>query len=517
MGTQFERAGMIRNLPLMVKQTRLLPDLRPPRVVRLRSAVTASRIRTLDALLVIAPPRGEARLRTLPSASTWMFLHKSAEPRSGDVRTSAIGTDGACVAVLGYLDPQASAFERLSLAARMLAALDKRRPARIGCCALGPHPAADLDALLAAILSHGFPLPQWRSAPVRGTPLARIDLFDAGGLDIARTLACAHATNLVRWLTALPPNLLDAAGYRQIITRLAKRHRLRLRWYSHAQLVRMGAGAFAAVARANPDTSAGIAHLSMGRARKNRADVALVGKGIVFDTGGINLKAHRSMLDMHTDMSGSAVALASLIALSELRVPIAAEAWLAISENNIGPRAYRPQEVVRALNGTTIQVIHSDAEGRMVLADTLALASRSKPKLIVDFATLTGACVVALGERYSGVFSNDEQLAARAVHAGNASGERVWNFPMSRDYDEELDSAVADVVQCTPDSKADHILAARFLSRFVAARIPWLHVDLSSATRKGGLGAVGSEITGFGARFTLQLLLEQTDRRGARA
>jgi len=244
--------------------------------------------------------------------------------------------------------------------------------------------------------------------------------------------------------------------------------------------------------------------------------VALVGKGILFDTGGVNLKPHRSMLDMHTDMAGSAVALASLVALAELHANIDADAWLAINENNIGPSAYRPQEVVRACNGITIQVIHTDAEGRMVLADTLALAARTRPSLTIDYATLTGACVYALTERYSGVFTNRTELAADLLAAGSASGERVWNFPLDEDFDSDLDSANADIMQCGADGKGDHILAARFLKRFIGDDNPWVHVDLSSATRRGGLAHVNTEITGFGVRFTLELLLSQKLHEQAR-
>src|SRR5262249_45689059 len=267
-------------------------------------------------------------------------------------------------------------------------------------------------------------------------------------------------------------------------------------------LRRAGAHAFLAVAAGNAEGGAGIAHLRY-RPRRRRAaarpDVALIGKGILFDTGGVNLKTHRSMLDMHTDMAGSALALA----------PLAAAAWLAITENRIGPHAYRPQEVVRAANGVTIQVIHTDAEGRMVLADTLALAARTRPRFMIDFATLTGACVYSLTERMSGVFANRPALAQALTAAGRASGERVWAFPSDADYDSDLESRVADVVQCALDGKGDHILATRFLSRFVPEQLPWAHVDLSSATRSGGLAHVGTDVTGFGVRFALELLLHQ--------
>src|SRR5262249_28746332 len=284
----------------------------------------------------------------------------------------------------------------------------------------------------------------------------------------------------------------------------ARRHGLTLRWLDERYLRRAGAHAFLAVAAGNAEGGAGIAHLSYRPPRRRgaaRPDVALVGKGILFDTGGVNLKTHRSMLDMHTDMAGSAVALATLVALAELRAPLAADAWLAITENRIGPHAYRPQEVVRAANGVTIQVIHTDAEGRMVLADTLALAARTRPLLMLDFATLTGACVYSLTERMSGAFTNRPELAPRLFEAGRASGERVWNFPYEADYDAELESKVADVVQCALEGKGDHILAARFLGRFVPATTAWAHIDLSAATRGGGLAHIATDLSGFQHRF----------------
>jgi leucyl aminopeptidase len=142
----------------------------------------------------------------------------------------------------------------------------------------------------------------------------------------------------------------------------------------------------------------------------------------------------------------------------------------------------------------------------MVLADTLALVGRTRPALIIDYATLTGACVTALGERMSGIFVQPPTLAPIALAAGESSGERVWNFPMDTDYDAELESRIADVMQCTPDGKADHILAARFLSRFVPEATAWIHMDLAAAVRSGGLAHINTDITGFGVRYTLELL-----------
>ncbi len=152
--------------------------------------------------------------------------------------------------------------------------------------------------------------------------------------------------------------------------------------------------------------------------------------------------------------------------------------------------------------------MHTDAEGRMVLADTLTLASRAKPDLILDFATLTGSMHTALGDRYSGVFATSDALAQQAVAAGKASGERVCVFPQDDDYDAALDSAVADVKQCTMEGGGDHILATRLLRRFTNDR-PWIHMDLSGSSCKGGLGAVASDVTGFGVGWGIALMRNQ--------
>jgi leucyl aminopeptidase len=145
----------------------------------------------------------------------------------------------------------------------------------------------------------------------------------------------------------------------------------------------------------------------------------------------------------------------------------------------------------------------------MVLADTLALAAREKPALLLDFATLTGACVNAITDRYSGAFTNRHDLHEALQSAGRASGERVWCFPMDEDFDHELESTVADVLQCAVESKGDHILAARFLSRFVPRDLAWVHIDLAASERKGGLAHVPTEFTGFGVRYAARLLGDQ--------
>jgi leucyl aminopeptidase len=446
----------------------------------------------------------------LPHGALLRDLYRRKMRRAGDTLQLRVGTRAETLMTVALVAAEASTFERLQTAGKLArSALDGDPHSLLlwqqGCGA--PVGDAALSATIAALEAAAFRFATFKSRQKPRDRLARIDLRTAGklpGLDL--TLATAAGNNLARWLTALPPNRLDAAGYRRLLRDLARALRLKFKFYGEGQLKRLGAGAFLAVSRGNATRDAGIVHLSYRPRGAAGPAVALVGKGVCFDTGGTNLKPHKGMLDMHTDMEGSAVAVGSLYALHSLGSPQAVDCWLAITENRIGPLAYKPQDVVRAHNGTTIQVIHTDAEGRMVLADALSLAAGKKPRAIIDYATLTGACVHALTERYSGAFTNRPEARDLIEAAGSNSGERVWCFPMDADFDTDLESTVADILQCAPDGKGDHILAARFLSRFVPKGIAWLHLDLAAGSRHGGLAHIATEITGFGVRYTLELL-----------
>lgn len=370
------------------------------------------------------------------------------------------------------------------------------------------------EALVSAALARVAPLPSLKRDPPPPWALRRIDLAGARNPDLPLARAAAQGNQLARWLARLPGNELTPAGYRRLAEDLARREGFATRFLGEAALERLGAGAFLAVSRASERRDAGILQLRYRpRGGGRRPALALVGKGICFDTGGVNLKSARYMHGMHEDMTGSAVALGTLLALKRLKFPLAVDCWLALAENHIGPRAYKPNDVIRACDQTSIEIVHTDAEGRMVLADTLALASRSRPRLMLDFATLTGACVQALSTRYSGALCNRNQLHPLIEAAGRESGERVWPFPMDDDYDQALESDIADIRQCTLDSEADHILAARFLNRFVAPETAWIHLDLSASRHKGGLAHVPTDSTGFGVRFALHLLQNKEIRQ----
>lgn len=492
----------------------LLPPQREVRVAHLRAALSERELQKHDlAIIACEPESASTQLAELPFAAIWQRLYRERRSRGPVALLKAHVTADSIPVVVVFPKRAATSFERLSLAGRAwkeAGAGDARRVLLAARTSTTSQNDTMLEALLAAALAGSGQMPSFKSKPARAPALESITLSSGAKLDAQRTIAVDRGNHLARWLTTLPPNVLNARTYRSALRDLARQRRWEFKFYDEATLKRLGAGAFLAVSRANERRDAGIVRLRYRPARRSSATphLTLVGKGICFDTGGINLKQHKSMYLMHEDMQGSAVAVGTLSALSELQAPYDIDCWLALSENEIGPNAYRPQEVVKASNGTTIQVAHSDAEGRMILADTLALASREEPDLILDFATLTGACISALTERYSGAFTNRPDWHGTLQRAGRDSGERVWPFPMDEDYDSDLDSSVADILQCTPDSKGDHILAARFLNRFVPAEIPWVHIDLAASTRSGGLAHIPSDFTGFGVRYATHLVMD---------
>lgn len=436
------------------------------------------------------------------------------KPDSGKVFTTDLPNANAARVSIAGIDPASSAFELLTLTRRLVAAHKNQKPQQIAVACFGLKPdvaGRACEAVLAALLAADFPMPDYKSKPEKPARLRAIHIYGYKAADgYARTMAEAKGNNLARWLTALPPNELTPGNYRRRIEKLAREYKWKTEFLDIKKLKSRGAGAFLAVAQGSPEPDAGILHLRYAPKKKSsRAALALVGKGICFDTGGTNLKPARHMHGMHEDMEGSAVALGTLLALTELKVDFSIDCWLALAQNHIGPKAYKQNDVVKAASGMTIEVIHTDAEGRMILADTLYFASQQKPKLIVDFATLTGACVGALSTRMSGTLTNREKLVPVLIEAGNTSGERVWPFPLPKDYEDALKSDIADIKQCTLDNDADHILAATFLKKFLANNPDWVHVDLSAGNHKGGLAHIPTDTTGFGVRFALNLLIKQ--------
>jgi len=491
-------------------KVKLLPPGALPTLSRAAGRPTSALYNRLDALLLLVDADAVTGFTDFPLGDALAREHARLKRPPGSCYSVTLPTRRGLRVVVGVLPKAADPFQTLSLAARIVREIATAQPSTVGLAqlgAVGPAATTALEALLTAVVTATEAKPIQKSRPAPGWRPK--DIVVCGRLDLDAARAVHRGAHLARWLTQLAPNALTPGSYRRALATLARAHGWRMKVHDEAALRRLGAGAFIAVARGSARRDAALVHLQYrprGRNARAQAPIALVGKGLCFDTGGLNIKTAKSMLDMHADMGGSAVAVGMLHALTESGFPYPVDAWLALAENRIGPESYTQQDIVTAANGTTIQVMHTDAEGRMVLADTLALASRTRPACIIDFATLTGACVTALTERLSGVFTNRPDLRDVLEGAGRDSGERVWTFPMPSDFDDDLNSPVADTVQCLIDGKGDHIYAARFLSHFVTPSIPWIHVDLSSAERSGGLAHVPTSITGFGVRFGTTLL-----------
>jgi leucyl aminopeptidase len=440
-------------------------------------------------------------------------LHRKHAANSVPAFTTRLANKKQTLIVAGTIAADASAFEQLTLGRKLVAAATEQKAGSLGICAVGFESAAQatlINNVLAAALAAAFKLPSFKSKAepdkIKSIRLLGVDKK----LDTTRTEAEAKGNNLARWLTTLPPNFLDANNYADLAKAMAKEKGWEFKRFGVKELEKLGCGAFLAVAQGNDNDSANMVRLRYRPAAKNAAvDLTLVGKGIIFDTGGTNLKPFEFMLDMHGDMQGSAVALGSFLAISEMQLPIAVDCWLAITENRTGPNAYKSQDVVTAANGKTIQTVHTDAEGRMALADALVLASRDKPGIIIDYATLTGSCIRALTTRYSGVFTNRSELHPVLKRIGRNSGERVWPFPIGKEFLEDLKSDTADFLQCSAKESGDHILAASFLAEFIENDVPWVHLDLGAGDNEDGLGHIASKFTGFGVRYTMNAILDE--------
>ncbi len=459
--------------------------------------------------LFVLLPKG----KTLPKDTPYGELLAAVLKRRGmkpdelaNAQVSANAANGALVA-WAMLDPAKDMFARQVQVRKALQLLLSENPAALGIVVLGDEIQRKQAAQLAVYGAwvNGALLPVHKKKDERRA-LQKIELFGCADKKAFDALKAQAMGNLLcRELTVLPPNELTPGMYRTRVKKLAQQQRWKHEEFDLKALRKMGAGAFVAVAQGSDPDDAAIVHLGY-KHPKAKHTVALVGKGICFDTGGHNLKPSRYMHNMHEDMNGSAVALGILLAATQQKLPVNIDCWLALAQNHISPKAYKQNDIVKALNGTTIEIIHTDAEGRMVLADTLTLASRARPDMIMDFATLTGSMATALGARYSGVFGTSDELAQLAVHIGRQTGDRLCAFPMDEDYEADLESKVADIKQCSMAGEADHILATRFLKRFVEHDTPWLHVDLSASRCEGGLGIVASDVTGFGVAWGLGML-----------
>jgi leucyl aminopeptidase len=366
---------------------------------------------------------------------------------------------------------------------------------------------------MARALAEGLGLAAYRFSTYKSDPkpcrLERVAVVASGGARLQsaldRAAVVVSAVALARDLVNEPAGTLPPARLAEIAVEVGKAGGLEVRVLDEKQLVRERMGGLLGVGMGStqPPRLIEMRYEPEGRARGH---VVLVGKGITFDSGGLSIKTADGMMTMKTDMSGAAAVIATMSVLRALGVRTRVTGIAPAAENMPSGSAVRPGDVLRARNGKTIEVLNTDAEGRLVLADGLALAAEAQPDAIVDIATLTGAQVVALGKKIAAVMGNDDALVEQVRAAGERAGEPAWPLPLPDDYRSHIDSEVADVKNMGNPGQAGTIIGGLFLKEFVGD-VPWAHIDIAGPARADkDDGYLRQGGTGFGVRTLIELV-----------
>jgi len=324
-----------------------------------------------------------------------------------------------------------------------------------------------------------------------------------------RFKAIEEGTFFARDLVSEPPNVLNPKEYANRLLKLRKLG-IKVTVYNETQMKKLGMHSLLGVGRGSVNESFLVTLEWNGNKKDKKAPLSFVGKGVCFDTGGISLKPAKFMEEMKYDMAGSAVVVGLIQTLATRKAKVNAVGVVGLVENMPGGNAQRPGDIVKAYNGKTIEVLNTDAEGRLVLADALSFTEKKfKPKFMIDLATLTGAIIMALGEEYAGLFSNNDDLSNKIFKVGEKVKEKVWRLPLHSNYDKLINSTIADMQNINYSGGAGSITAAQFLQRFVTSKTPWAHLDIAGmAFSKKAANLNPGGATGFGVRLLNQLIEE---------
>ena len=324
-----------------------------------------------------------------------------------------------------------------------------------------------------------------------------------------RFKAIEEGTFFARDLVSEPPNVLNPKEYANRLIKL-RRLGIKVTVYNEAQMKKLGMHSLLGVGRGSVNESFLVTLEWNGNKKDKKAPLSFVGKGVCFDTGGISLKPAKFMEEMKYDMAGSAVVAGLIQTLAIRKAKVNAVGVVGLVENMPGGNAQRPGDIVKAYNGKTIEVLNTDAEGRLVLADALSFTeAKFKPRFMIDLATLTGAIIMALGEEYAGLFSNNDDLSDKIFTVGEKVKEKVWRLPLHNNYDKLINSTIADMQNINYSGGAGSITAAQFLQRFVTSKTPWAHLDIAGmAFSKKAANLNPGGATGFGVRLLNQLIEE---------
>lgn len=328
---------------------------------------------------------------------------------------------------------------------------------------------------------------------------------------IGKGKVIALATNLARDMVNEPANYMTPTRMAEAAKEIASKYNLEYKVFNQEDMEAMGMGALLGVAKGSNQPPKLITLSYKGDESSEKA-LGFLGKGITFDAGGISLKASEGMDEMKGDMAGAAAVMTALGAIAQLKPKINVTAIIPATENLPSGSALKPGDILKSMNGKTIEVISTDAEGRLILADALSYAQKLGLSPLIDLATLTGACRVALGTFYSGLFSNNQDLADKVLKAAERTGERMWQMPMPEEYKEQNKSAIADIKN-TGNRYGGAITAALFLAEF-AANTPWVHIDIAGpALSSKESGYIVKGATGVGVRTLVELALSEAKRQ----
>jgi leucyl aminopeptidase len=399
--------------------------------------------------------------------------------------------------------------------ARVVAALAGRRAREMATRTLCWQQPLDSGPEIAEALVHGTVLGAYRfdrfkrdAEPSDDGPELALIISGPAELEgaIGRAALVAAAQNRARDLANRPANDLTPRALGEYAAELAERHQsLAVTQLGEAEIRELGMGAFAAVAQGS-DQDARLIVLRYDGGRPGDRRLALVGKAVTFDTGGYWLKPPSGMLDMKFDMAGGAAVIEAIAALAELRAPVSVLGVIGATENMVSGGAVRPGDIVSALDGTTVEINNTDAEGRLVLGDCITYARLQGCDAVVDVATLTGGIVVALGAVYAGLMANDDALAERITECGERTGEPVWRMPLHPDYAEMIKGRYAQIANRSERREASAITAAEFLHHF-AGDVPWAHLDIAAVADDGRKPYLDKGGTGWGVRLLTELAL----------
>ena len=367
-----------------------------------------------------------------------------------------------------------------------------------------------LQAVIEGMLLASYRFDEHKGKTEDSTILENVVIVAPDGVDaskaLARGLSVAKGIALARDLVNHPGGSMTAIGMAREAEKVASETGLEIETWDRQRLQEEKCGGILGV-NAGSTEEPRLIRMTYRPPGESRATIHLVGKGITFDTGGLNLKSFEGMETMKIDMGGAAAVIGAMSALSSLVPDVTVVGTCCCTDNQPGPNATKPGDVLRIRNGKTVEVLNTDAEGRLVLADGLSISAEETPDLIVDLATLTGACMVALGNEYAGLMGNDAGAVARVESASSAANEKMWHLPLPKEYRKQLDSPIADLRNIGTGRLGGALTAGLFLKEF-AGDIPWVHLDIAGpVTTEETTGESSKGATGFGVRTLLELVV----------